>query len=409
MSATVQKTAPKDYLERMNQKDGAIGAYKRAYEKGMSLSAYLENEMPSDDYNDGLDAFERMLKIAGIRVRSIPELGVWADEFGKFFESDATRALCAEYLARCWRRAATGKPVTTRALYTSGDTGVNTVVNATQFSTTPRADFQIAPAIPLAELIALTTGINAGTYEAFYLTNNAANQRMVRVAEGAEIPGAKLVGGDHTIKLKKYGRRIIESYEAMRRMRIDRVALLIQRMAAQNETDKVAAVLEVMINGDGNTGTAGTSYSLTTLDAAATPGTLSLAGWLAFLMKFANPYMATIALARAATVVQMMTLDAGSANIPLAFMPTTLPVAKFRPINSGLDGNIGVGWTEDAPALKIVAADSRFAIERVFEIGGNIQEVENVIRNQTREMTLTEVEGYVVFDPGAVKILDINT
>jgi hypothetical protein len=282
------------------------------------------------------------------------------------------------------------------------------VTNPTQYATGARATTQIAPAIPLSELIALTTGINAGSYEAFYLTDDATNQRMVRVAEGTEVPGAKLVGGDHTIKLKKYGRRIIESYEAMRRMRIDRVALLIARMAAQNETDKVAAVLDIMVNGDGNSSTAATSYNLTTLDAAATAGTLTLKGWIAFLMKFANPYMATIALAQNATVLQMMLLNAGSANVPLAFMPTTVPVAKFRPINTGLDGSLGVGWTADAPTLKIVAADSRFAIERVYEIGGNIQEAENIIKNQTREIVLTEVEGYAVLDPGATRVLDVN-
>ena len=38
----------------------------------MSLSAWLEQEDPSDRYDDGLDSFERCVKATGIRLRSMP-------------------------------------------------------------------------------------------------------------------------------------------------------------------------------------------------------------------------------------------------------------------------------------------------------------------------------------------------
>ena len=60
------------------------------------------------------------------------------------------------------------------------------------------------------------------------------------------------------------------------------------------------------------------------------------------------------------------------------------------------------------PASKIVAFDNRMAVERIVEIGANINEVDNFIGNQTQLMTMTEVEGFGIDDPNAVKILDIS-
>jgi hypothetical protein len=403
MTAEITRVSPKETLRAMGS-----NVYRRAYDKGLSLSAFLESEMPSSEYKDGLDAYERLLMEAGIRTKSIPEVGIWADDFSKFDADKNTRALIPEFIARCWRRAATGKAYNTRGLFTSGDNIIGTAGNQITFDPMARTSTQIAPAIPLSELVSFTTGITGRTYEAYYLTEDAASERMVRVAEAAEIPRTKIVGGDRSIKLKKYGRAIEESYEAMRSMKVDRVAKLIELMAVRAEMDKVSAVMDVIINGDGNSGTAATSYNLTTLDTLAAAGTLSLKGWLAFKMKFANPYVMTTALTTDVVALQMFLLNAGSANIPLAFLPTTVGVGNFRPINPGLADGVGLGWTADAPTLKIVAIDNRFAIERVFEIGGNISEVENIIERQVKLMTLTEVEGYMTFDASANKVLDVN-
>ena len=67
-----------------------------------------------------------------------------------------------------------------------------------------------------------------------------------------------------------------------------------------------------------------------------------------------------------------------------------------------------MGWTSDAPTLKIVGFDKRFAVERVFEIGADIVEVERIARNQTESLFMTEIEGYAKFDPGACLTLNIN-
>ena len=208
----------------------------------------------------------------------------------------------------------------------------------------------------------------------------------MRVAEGAELPRAKLVGSEHTIRLYKYGRILEITYEAMRRMRIDMAALHVQRIAIQSQIDKLATIIDVLVNGDGNAGTAATSYNLTTLDSAAVAGTLTLKGYLAWKLKFINPYTLTTALAQDAMALQLMLLNTGSANIPLVTIQQPSGFGQFTPINPELGDNVRLGITADAPASKILGFDDRFAVERVTEIGANIQEV---LRWSERQTTRT--------------------
>lgn len=381
--------------------------YREAYGKRMSLSAWLEQQDPSSGYNDGLDAFGRLLMAAGIRVNSVPEAGIWADTFEAFDKTPETRALVHEWMSRQWRSISIGSPYNTRSILTSYEdatgTSMKPYVNAARMRYK-----QLAAPIPLEQLIAYTTAIDGDSYRAYYLTDSAPDQRMVRVNEGAEIPRSKLVGGDHTIKLYKFGRGFEATYETLRRQPIDRLAVQIARMAIQAETDKVATVIDVMVNGDGNSGTSATNYNLTSLDSGASAGTLTLKGWLAFKMKFAAPYAMTSALAQEAVALQMQLLSTGNANIPLVMVQGASNLGSFKQMNPGLADGVALGWTADAPSLKIVAFDNRFAVERVTEIGGNITEVEKFVSRQTQGLFMTEVEGYDIFNQDAVKTLNVN-
>lgn len=402
-SITNQRPRSRDLLTRMA--GGRL--YQEAYKQGMSLSAWLEREDPSSEYNDGLDAFERLLKTAGIVTQSDPERGFYADTFGAFDQNDETRGLVPEWMARQWRRAASGRNPSTRNLFTSADSPPPSTLQPVTYAPEPRGQ-QLAPPIPLSEIVAVTTPIDTGVYQAFYLTDDPANQRMVRIAQGAEIPRAKITGKDNAIRLKKFGRALEVTYEDLRRMRIDLVAILIGRMAVQAEKDKVSAVLDVIVNGDGNANTAAASYNLTAIDPATTANNLTLKGWLGFKLKFYAPYMATTALVQEGAALSLMTLNTGTANIPLVVIQASSGFGMFRSINPGLADSVALGWTADAPAGKVVAFDRRFAIERVTEIGGNISEVERYVTRQTQAITLTEVEGYAVFDPNATKVLNLG-
>lgn len=403
---TEQKPRSKDLLAQMGP-----NVYRAAYERGMSLSAYLELYVdPSDPAEKGsnLDAFTRLLKAADIRTQTRPEIGLFASEYSDFMKDEHTRALVPEWIARQWRKVQTGKDVNTRALLLSSDGVVGGWERPYADSGTPRWSQMVTPAIPVSELVAITTPVSGTVYRSFYLTYTAANHRLVRVSEGAEIPRVTLAGTDHVVNLYKYGRALEASYETLRSQRVDKMALFIAQMAAQSETDKVATVMDVIVNGDGNSGTAATSYNLTTLDTAASAGTLTLKGWLSFKLKFANPYAISTALVQEAVALQMMLLNVGSANLPLVSIQAASGFGGFQQINPGLRDNVALGWTSDAPALKIVGFDRRYAIERVVEIGSNISEIERFVTRQTQILTMTETEGYAVLDANSTKILDVN-
>ncbi|GIW06366.1 MAG: hypothetical protein KatS3mg060_1171 [Dehalococcoidia bacterium] len=392
-----------ELLDRMA--DGAL--YREAYSRGMNLSAFLEAEDPSDQYRDGLDGFQRLLKCANIIPTSDPGAGYFADRFEAFDRDDRTRALVPEFMARIWRAVKHRRPET-RAVLTSDLEALGSVARPYVDAATPRYT-QIQPAIPLAELVAITTPIDTDAYRAFYMTEPAASEkRLVRVSEAAEIPRVTLRGGDHTIRLHKYGRALEVSYEQLRRQRIDKVAWWVMRMAVQAESDKVATALDTLINGDGNAGTAATSFNLTALDAGASAGTLTVRGWLAFKMKFRNPYAVVAAFADETTALQMRLLNLGSANVPLVTVQAQSGFGGFLPINDSLSDMVRLGVTDDVPALTIVGVDTRFALERVVEIGADITEVERWATRQTQTLVMSEVEGYAVLDAAATKILNVN-
>lgn len=382
--------------------------YSNAYKRGMSLSAYLEvYEDPSEGYNDGLDAFGRILEAADLRTKSLPHLGVYASNYEDFYENENTRALLPELAARIVREVKTGRPSVTsdvrRDLYASADYAPGTVMRPYAEGAV-RWDQQIQPAIPISELVAITSNIDGDSYRSFYLTHDADKTGMARVAETAEVPASKLTGNKQTIDLHKYGRRLVASYEQLRRQPIDLVALHLRQIAVQTEVDKLADIMSILINGDGNNNAA-TVYDLTDLDPNATAGTLSLAGWLAFKLQFDGAYIMTHALARNGVVLSMQLLQMGTANVPMLALGNAF--GGLTPINRGLGDSVRVGHTGEAPADKIVAFDGRFAVQQVTETGSDITEVERFTTRQTQDITMTEVMGFAILDKNAAKVLDI--
>ncbi|MGN6814408.1 MAG: phage major capsid protein [Thermomicrobiales bacterium] len=392
------RPGPEDLLKQLS-----IRHYELAARDGMSLSVWLEHQDPSSKYKDGLDAFERLLATADITTQGNPALGYGADLFEAFEQDEHTRLLAPEWMARQWRRVTRGQ-VNTRALFTADDNPPGSANNPFAYAAEPREQ-QIAPAIPLSEIVAQTTNIDRDTYKSVYIADQPAAQRMVRVGQGAEIPRTKVTEKDNVIKLHKYGRAIEVTYELLRRQTIDWVAKLIQRMAAQAEKDKVDAALAVLINGDGNSGTSARTVTLSSLDSAAA-GNLTLKAWLAFIMQFENPYQLTTVLAQSASALAVMLLNAGSANLPLVTYAAQAGVMPVRRINMLADGT-ALGWLSSAPANKLVGFDRRFALERVTEIGSVISELERYVTRQTQVATMTENEGYDVLDQYATVVLDL--
>jgi hypothetical protein len=377
-----------------------------ALEMGIPLSELLEREDPSSEYGHmPLNAFERLLMVKGIRVASIPERGLRADRFEVFGQDEESRELCNEWIAQTWRAVIHRPNHGQRVTFGSDDVPLNSALRPYYDAAGLRAQ-QIQAAIPLGEIIANTSTIDTDSYRVAYLTEPTASQlRMVRVGESADIPETKIATREQSVYLHKYGRAIRVTYEAMRRQPIDRVALLISRVAIQADVDKVATAIDTLVNGDGNNNAA-TVLNLTTLDPLTSANNLTLSAWIAFIQQFPNPYALTTVLGQAAATTALMVLNVGTANTMLAQLRQTLGIGALRQINPELGGTVAVGTTTDAPSGKLVGFDRRFAIEQLVEANADINETMRWILNQTEVLTLSEVVGFDILDANA-KILNL--
>lgn len=403
---TIERIGPEELARTFN-----VRFYEEAYNRGITVSQLLEqwnptSERTAEERADGSDAFERVLQQAGIITVSDPKSGRHAVTWGEATANKEKRAMMHEWAARIYRGATSPE---NRALLLSGDAGLNTLANAYQDDLTIRAK-RLVPTIPLDRVIARTTSISGDAYRSVYITDdlNTDAYRLKRVNEGAAIPETTLVTGEHVLRLAKYGRALRSTYEQMRRMRIDRVSFLLQRMALQAEVDKVVDAMNTIINGDGNANTSATVLALTALDTAAVAGTLTLKGWLTFKARFTNAYTADTVLAQEAAMMQLLLLPVNTVNgTPLIMLPGGA-FGSVTPINDLFGNAIAYGITADAPALKLVAFDSSMTVEMINEIGGEVSEIERFIQDQTQLFTLTEVVGFGIIDTYASRILNIN-
>lgn len=361
----------------------SIDLYHQANQREMSFSSLLEEMDPTDDrYHDWVDdraapggrrkvnAFERQLMVANIRTRPDLVNNIPAHSVERFYMSDspASPILFPEF--------------------------INRTIRATQM------DESI-----LDLLVGARTLVDGSRYTAFRLQWDTTDLRMQRMTEGAEVRRVTIRGLKETIELLKYGVEIDITYEAVRRMSLDLFARHLAMVAQQNDLDKAAMALDVIINGDGNANTAATEIDISTLGGVA--GTLDLASFLAFAARFRGRYDLTSVLGQEGPIIDLLLMPMGSANMPFiqfqAMVGGLGTTAPRRPFLTNLTTEI----VDDAPTNKLVGLDPRYALEMVSEIGADLTETDKIINKQLNEVVISEVVGFAVMDPDATKILDI--
>lgn len=407
----IKKLTTVEVRDRLSNMDQAVDMQREAYQEGMNFSNYLEVVDPTPQGGE-LDAFERQLQLRGVITHSDPSRGMWASECDQFGNDALGRTLFHEFYARTWRSVAFANPVGRRAIEAQARsilTSADFLIGSQGLPWVEAGPFwanQFAPAIPLAEIVARTSAITGQDYRSLFVEYDAEALRLYRIGESAEIPMAKLSTSARSIQLKKYGRGLRFTYEQIRRVRVDMIAWWVRWQALQAEVDKVAAALTILVAGDGNSGTAATEYNMLTLNPDAAVNELDLKSWLAFRLKWSNPYQMTTSLMTEAVALQLIMLNSGSGNVPLVNLNLAGVGFGLTPINTTAD-NIRYGWTSEAPTGKIVAFDKRFALEQITEVGSEISETERYITNQTQVVTMTENSAFAVIDSAATKILDI--
>ncbi len=336
--------------------------YQKAHGKEMTLSMFLESQDPSPE-GTSLDAFERLMKEAGILTKSITDKNIFSSKVEAFYRTNENKVLFPEYVARTLVQAMTEYPV-------------------------------------FKYLVATRTPIDSNTYKAAYMdlddANNKKATQMRRVTEAAELPVAKLKLGESAINIYKYGRAIEASYEALRRMTLDVFNIHLQEIGVQAADNKVAEILSVVKDGDGNSNAA-TSYKAKDLDSAFT-SSLTRTAWIKFLLKF-YPRACNTVVSNEDGLLQILEVlyPAGDVASKMdALLANGLNVAVTLPQN--LVTNVTLLYSPHVATINgkvpLYGLNKESAIEEIFELGSTINEADTFIKNQTKIMTVSENSGF---------------
>ncbi len=350
--------------------------YEIAQKHGMTFSQLLERVNPSDP-DSKLDAFERQCRRFGIVLKDIPEKGIWASNGELFFQSNqpASRILFPEFLNRVARIALLE------------DYDINWVIA------------NIRP-------------IQSGAFRSLYVTSTAAKRRKARVGEGASFPKTKVTWSEQAGSVYKNGIEIQMSYEFIRRASLSLVQLVLSQILLQSRVDDFADIINILINGDDHASPANpaSTDSLTTLDTSASAGTLTYKGYLKFGNKF-RPYRMTAAIGSIETILQVI-LCAKPSTDPIQLL--SLLQSKGQVLGEGIKiinpvwQNVNLIIHDDVPSSKLVGLDKRFALEKIVEIGADLQETDKLIDTQFNKIVLSESSNFSKLFTPACRILNIN-
>ncbi len=325
---------------------------KGLYNTSSSFTAELEKLDPSENYKgtnlEGLDAFQRQLKRFDIKVS-----GPKSDTIEKFFRTSDSSALFPEYVSRAVRQG-----------------------------------MQEADVLP--SIIAATTNINALDYRAITSTLSDDDKELVRVGEGAYIPETSIKTQDNLVTLKKRGRMLVASYEAIRFQHLDVFTVTLKQIGAYIARAQLKDAIATLIYGDGNDNAA-------TVSPVATEGTITYSDLVDFWNGF-SPYEMNTIIASADVTAQMLKLpEFRDSNASLDFHATG---KMITPIGANLIKSNAV-----TPGT-LIGLDKNCALEMVTA-GEVMTEYDKLIDRQLERAAITSIAGFSKIFTDASKVLEV--
>ncbi len=319
-----------------------------------SFSQLLEELDPSGDYAGtdlgGLDAYERQLKRFDIRVK-----GPRSNQVEKFFSTASSAALFPEYVARAVHQG-------------------------------------MGEAAILESIVASKTNIDSLDYRSISVDNGKELMELKAVGEGQEIPETAIHLKENLVRLKKRGRMLAASYEALRFQRLDLFTVALRQIGGYIAKSQLDDAVEVLVNGDGSPESAAEVLETAAPDMAY--------GDLVRLWEQFEEYQMNTLLAAPDMAAKLL-------NLP-EFKD---PAAGLGFQNSGKLGTpLGAVLfkTASVPAGTLVALDSRCALEMVT--AGEVQvDYDKLISCQLERAAITSIAGFVKIFPAAVKVLTLKS
>lgn len=319
---------------------------------GGNFTKTLESIDPSENYKgtalEGLDAYQRQLKRFGIKVS-----GSGSDVVEKFFRSSDSAVLFPEYVSRAVRQGL------------------------------EQADI-------LPGIVASTTLIDGMDYRSITSVPTEDEKELKIVKEGAFIPETTVHTKDNLVKLKKRGRSLVASYEAIRFQRLDLFTVTLRQIGAYISRTLLKDAVDVIINGDG----AENAASVVTSETA---GTLTYSDLVNFWNGF-DPYELNTVIAAPELMAQMLNMEQfRDAAAGLNFhgkgemiTPLGAKLLKSSAVESG----------------KIIGLDKTAALEMV-KAGEVMTEYDKLIDRQLERAVISCTAGFAKIFDGASKVLSV--
>ena len=331
------------------------GMYRQS---GMSFTQVLESLDPSENYRgtalEGTDAFQRQLKRFGIRAK-----GAGSSPVEKFFATTDSAVLFPEYISRTVRQGMEENDI-------------------------------------LPSIVATTTVIDAMDYRSIYSEATEDDKMLREVAEGAAIPETEIKSKDHLVKLKKRGRMLVASYEALRFQKLDIFGVMLRQIGAYIQKQHLADAVQVLINGDGNNNAA-VQYAVGTNPISGTAGTLGYNQLVEFWSQF-DPYtMNTILCSNAGMTAMLKIPELQNPMTGLNFQGTgklTTPLGAQLHRTSAVADDV------------IIGLDNRYALELV-RAGDVMVEYDKVIDCQLERAAITSISGFGKICTDAAAVLNV--
>jgi len=322
--------------------------------KHISFSQLLEDLDPSEP-GYPLDAFERQLARYGIITKG--EQISLVEDFYKTYES---RILFPEFINR-------------------------NVLIGYRFGKNE---------LKLDDLIALTQYVDGAEYTPLSADDSTEEEELYRVGEMGEFPTTTIQLAEKTVRLIKVGRRLKASYEVLRRMQINLLALHLQIIGLKMQRAMTKWALDVFINGDGNSNPAPTQNT-------AASGTLAYGDLVDFEIDFAAEGFEK-------------NYQAGDKDV----VKTMLKMTEFKDVVAGFNfqatGNMITPFGDvlrfhpSIPANKLFAWDKKAHLEIVRERGGQLVESGKVISKQFEQLVISDVIGISKIFIESGRILNIT-
>ena len=323
--------------------------YAEADAKGMTLTELLE----SDEYdpsamNSPLDAFERQLVLAGVKLA-----GKSSTTVEQFYQQ--APALLPEFMLREVKKGMSMRP-------------------------------------ELGKLIANTTTIASNSYTPFFINTDNSSQFSLRpIGDGSEVPQLLVTEQNHAVNVVDYGLALKTSYKALRYRTTSQFRVLLWYIGFKIQTDKIGLLVDCIINGDGNNNAASVVNTAST-------GTLTYDDLITLWANF-SPFEMNTIICHVNQLKSILTLS--------EFKD---PMAGYRFQNSGeLFSPLGAGLvrSDEVPTDLIIGLDNRFAVEEVITQPLMI-EYDKVIDQRFEEAVISESVTYAKILKEAAIVLDTN-